>query len=106
MFCQKCGAILVPKKGRDKTKLACSSCNYIPKERIKAVITEEVKKQEVPKIEVVDKTIETSPKTEQECPKCRNKIAYYWLVQTRSADEAETRFFQCTKCSYRWRSYE
>ncbi|RLG10996.1 MAG: transcription factor S, partial [Thaumarchaeota archaeon] len=40
------------------------------------------------------------------CPKCGNREAYYWAVQTRSADEPMTRFFRCTKCGYTWREYD
>jgi len=57
------------------------------------------------KIEVIDKKIEILPKVEQECPKCKNAHAYFWLLQTRSADEAETTFYKCTKCNYTWRTY-
>ncbi|MBS3171381.1 hypothetical protein J4449_02085 [Candidatus Woesearchaeota archaeon] len=28
-----------------------------------------------------------------------------WLVQTRAADEAATRFFKCVKCMHTWRAY-
>jgi len=45
------------------------------------------------------------PKTNEECPKCKHKEAYYWLVQTRAADEAATRFFKCVKCMHTWRAY-
>jgi DNA-directed RNA polymerase subunit M len=59
----------------------------------------------VKKVEIIDKTIETLPKTESKCPKCNHNKAYYWLAQTRSADEAETQFFRCVKCSHQWRQY-
>jgi DNA-directed RNA polymerase subunit M len=32
-------------------------------------------------------------------------MAYFWTQQTRGADEPETRFFKCTKCSHTWREY-
>ncbi|GAI81579.1 unnamed protein product, partial [marine sediment metagenome] len=34
-----------------------------------------------------------------------NEKAYFWSVQTRSGDEAETKFFKCTKCEFTWREY-
>ena len=34
------------------------------------------------RIEVVDKTIETLPKTEIECPRCNHGKAFYWTAQT------------------------
>jgi len=49
--------------------------------------------------------LETKPIVEERCEKCSNKEAYFWTIQTRAADEAETRFFKCTKCNYTWREY-
>jgi DNA-directed RNA polymerase subunit M len=40
------------------------------------------------------------------CPKCGHDRASYELLQTRSADEAPTRFFTCEKCGYKWRGYD
>ena len=40
------------------------------------------------------------------CPKCGHDRASYELLQTRSADEAPTRFFTCEKCHHKWRGYD
>ena len=45
------------------------------------------------------------PVVAEVCTKCGNKTAYFWTAQTRSADEAETKFFKCTKCKHTWREY-
>lgn len=45
------------------------------------------------------------PKTKIMCPNCENTEAYWWMQQTRSADEPPTIFYKCTKCGYSWRSY-
>lgn len=50
--------------------------------------------------------VETLPVTKAECKKCGNVKAYYWMMQTRSADEPSTRFYRCTKCNHTWREYE
>ncbi|MEK6934932.1 MAG: transcription factor S, partial [Nanoarchaeota archaeon] len=102
IFCQRCGSILLPQKKGRKTVLACS-CGYKQKNNSSITIKEEVKEQKIDKIEVIDKKVETLPKTKEECPKCKHHEAYYWLTQTRSADEAATRFFKCTKCNHTWR---
>ena len=52
-----------------------------------------------------DKSLDTLPTTSIECPKCKNNNAFWWMLQTRSADEATTQFFRCTKCSHTWRNY-
>ena len=102
-FCPKCQSLLVPYKLGQKTRLKCSNCNYIMKERSNLVMKEKIPPSE--KIEVVDKKLEILPKTDAECPKCSNKNAYYWQIQTRSSDEAETTFYKCTKCDHTWRAY-
>lgn len=101
-FCPKCGGILLPQKNR---KMVICSCGYRSKQKPDLVVKEQIKLRKEDKIEVLDKVIETLPKTDAECPKCRHNKAYYWTIQTRAGDEAETRFFECTKCQHRWRSY-
>ncbi len=80
------------------------SCGFTkaPEEERNTEIKESV--QCAKHIEVVE-NIETHPKIRIKCEKCGNGIAYYWTQQTRGADEPETRFFKCTKCSYTWREY-
>jgi DNA-directed RNA polymerase subunit M len=38
------------------------------------------------------------------CGRCGNRGAYYYLRQTRRADEPTTRFYECTKCGNRWKT--
>ena len=104
MFCPKCKAILIPKKSGKKSKLVCS-CGYRTGKGEKVILKEKTVFTEKDKIEVIDKKIEVLPKIKEDCPKCGHGEAYYWTVQTRSGDEAETRFFKCTKCSHTWRVY-
>lgn len=100
MFCPRCKSILLPEKTDKKTRLACS-CGYVSNTK-KAIIKEQVKLKKG--VEVKQRKV-ILPKTKATCPKCNNKQAYYWMQQTRGSDEAETRFFECVKCSYRWREY-
>jgi DNA-directed RNA polymerase subunit M len=104
MFCPKCGGILFPSDDRRKG-LVCR-CGYSSRKKQELVINEEVKSDKKERVEVVDKKIETLPKTDEECPECGNCSAYYWTVQTRAGDESETRFFECVKCGNRWRDYD
>ncbi len=102
LFCPKCGSILIPKEEGRKKRLTCS-CGYSSKEEDDILLQENLKKDT--KIEIIDSNIEVMPKTNEECPKCKHRQAYFWTVQTRAGDEAETRFFECVKCKYRWRDY-
>jgi transcription factor S len=45
------------------------------------------------------------PTTTVDCPKCGNNVAFWWMLQTRSADEATTQFYRCTECGHTWRNY-
>jgi len=95
---------MLPKKTGKKTILACS-CGYKEKNKESLLIKEEIREKKTDKIEVVEKKVEVLPKTKEECPKCKHPDAYYWLVQTRAADEASTRFYKCVKCEHSWRAY-
>lgn len=103
MFCQKCGALLVPKKEGKKTVLKCS-CGYVQKEKVEepVQIKEEIG-EEYKKIAIVKDEDETLPLTDADCPSCGHKKAYFWMIQTRAGDEPETRFFKCEKCKHVWR---
>ncbi len=93
-----------PKEEGKKTYLMCS-CGYNSLEKDDILMKEDVKS--IKKAEVIDKeTKEAMPKTKEKCPKCGFHTAYFWTQQTRAADEAETRFFECVKCNNRWRSYD
>ncbi|MFH1827981.1 MAG: transcription factor S [Nanoarchaeota archaeon] len=104
MFCPKCGSILIPKKENNKKLLVCS-CGYKTNKKGGLKITEVIDNKGS-NVEVIDKgVLETLPKTNAECPKCSHNTAYFWLVQTRAADEPETKFLKCEKCNHTWRDY-
>ncbi|MEM3074782.1 MAG: transcription factor S [Candidatus Pacearchaeota archaeon] len=100
-FCPKCGSILEEKR----KNFGCARCGYTTKNKIKISSGEKI---EQPKeIGVIkEKDTDVFPIVPSECPKCKNKEAYFWTSQTRSGDEAETRFFRCTKCKHTWREYK
>ena len=103
MFCQKCGSILRPKEKSGKKILFCA-CGFSKnlEDEKNTSINEKVEASR--KIEIVE-NIEINPKVRIKCEKCAHGIAYYWIQQTRGADEPETRFFKCAKCEHTWREY-
>jgi len=102
MFCPKCGSILMPTEKDGKQVKACS-CGYEERGPVEFSEKKETKTEEIP---IIEKEEEIHPITnEAECPKCGNREARWWTIQTRSADEPETKFFKCTKCKKTWRDY-
>ena len=99
-FCPKCGSILVKKT----TRYGCPRCSYSTSDKVDLKISEKVKGHE--EITVIkDKDVDVLPTVDEECPKCGHDKAHFWTSQTRSGDEAETKFFRCKKCRATWREY-
>jgi len=99
-FCPKCGAILMSDKKGGK----CPRCSYSSKEKPNIKTSEKIEERKA--IVVTNaKDSEIRPIVKEDCEKCKNKQAYFWTVQTRAGDEAETKFFKCTKCDHTWREY-
>ena len=100
MFCPKCGSILLPD---EKGAFVCAKDGYESKEDVE--FSEEAKVTDKKEVHMVDKRPEILPRVKADCKKCGNKEAYYFVQQTRSADEAPTIFYECTKCGQKWRQY-
>lgn len=98
-FCPKCGAVLIQKR----KNYGCPRCDYTTKEKIKIKTSEKI--EEKNKVAVIKKEMNTLPIVVERCRKCGNDKAYFWTIQTRAGDEAETKFFKCTKCDHTWREY-
>ena len=109
-FCPKCGRMLRPQRSGEKTLLVCPQCGYAREPsgtggyRVVQQIDREAKKETV--IIEGQETQKLLPTVRAECPRCGNLEAFWWLVQTRRADEGSTRFFRCTKCGFTWREYD
>lgn len=100
-FCSKCGSIIIIKEG----KAVCANCNFKAKKKPIIQATEKIKRQD--KVAIIKENVNNpNPIVEIKCPKCKNKKAYFWVAQTRAADESETKFYKCVKCSHTWRVYK
>ncbi|MBQ2666161.1 transcription factor S [Methanobrevibacter sp.] len=101
-FCPKCGAMILPSNG----ELKCNSCGEVieieNKESFK--ISRKIKAEE--NVKMLGEDVDVLPTTTETCPECGHDKAVYKLLQTRSADEAPTRIFTCTKCKHTWRAYD
>ncbi|RLG72926.1 MAG: transcription factor S [Methanobacteriota archaeon] len=107
-FCPKCGKLLLPSRVEGETVLRCSKCGFQKGLDRETYLVRSLGDRK-PKREVVvvepEQEFTPLPKTNATCPRCGNREAYWWLLQTRSADEPSTRFYRCTKCSKTWREY-
>ncbi len=84
----------------------CMSCGYKPKKTPKIEVSEKINNVESIAVVKGETDDSTKPVIEIICPKCKNKKAYFWTLQTRAADESETKFYKCTKCDHTWRVYK
>ena len=102
-FCPKCGSLMK----KENNYLVCPNCGY--KEKIKdansLLLTENINKSS--EITIMEEDYKLYPiDNDVECPRCGNKGAYFWSIQTRAGDEGETKFYRCVKCGYTWRVYD
>lgn len=96
-FC-RCGGALTP-AGKI---MRCRSCGAEIKGKAELIKTESEKKE----IIIIEDNRPDLPTTERQCPRCSCDRAYWWLIQTRSADEPPTQFFRCVECKHTWREYK
>ena len=57
-------------------------------------------------VKMLGEDVDVGPVTNETCPECGHDKATYKMLQARSADEAPTRIFTCTKCKHTWRAYD
>ncbi|MCC6054388.1 MAG: transcription factor S [Thermosphaera sp.] len=110
-LCPRCGGVMKPIREGGKAILVCTRCGY--REESSSTHSMKISNRIVhsarEKTIVIEREGDLAklPITrEVTCPKCGNHEAYYWVLQTRAADEPPTRFYKCTKCGHVWREYE
>jgi DNA-directed RNA polymerase subunit M len=107
-FCPECQARLKP-SGDDV--VVCPKCGYKDRKKGSSEGKSVTEVKQVSGSNASLKVMDPDEKQEEvstiniDCPKCGNDTAEWWMQQTRSADEATTRFYRCTKCKHTWRDY-
>ena len=99
-FCEKCRGMIITKDD----KIVCASCGHQLKKKPKVKTSEKIQEKETVTV-IKTGQDEVHPIVEMKCPKCKNKKSYFWTMQTRASDEAETKFYKCAKCGHTWRVY-
>ncbi|KAL4427500.1 hypothetical protein ABPG74_015203 [Tetrahymena malaccensis] len=119
-FCPQCGNMIEMPLYSDKVE--CSKCEFICSvleykcapivSRIefnqKKQWLEQYKASQKKKIhgieeeDLEDKHKHKKATLKQECPDCGHDTLYFWTVQTRSADEGSTVFYECQDCKYKF----
>lgn len=105
LFCPVCGGLLSVDSGREVQRMQCKTCPYIHN------IMEPMKTKKYPRLKELrdvmggDAAWENADSMDEACAKelCDNRRAYFFQLQTRSADEPMTTFYRCTKCAFQWK---
>lgn len=101
-FCPFCSNLLITDQSQS-LNLTCSSCPYIYKLSISLTHSFKNKVKSLDTVLGEDTDLKYANKCEAKCPKCSNNEALFLELQTRSADEPMTIFYQCTKCKHDWK---
>ncbi len=104
-FCTRCGTLLTPRETEGKKVLHCPSCGTSKEigasSRRGYVLSSATPSND--NVVVVKEEVVPYAKTKANCRRCGNAEAYYYSVQTRGGDEAETVYLTCTKCKHVWK---
>jgi len=112
-FCPNCHNLLEIKfrygerGGPDQWLRKCSTCPYVYPIKSKHRYVVHIFQDDEDDIDIVEtsKADEHRQRTEILCPKCNHNEAFFYQMQTRSADEPMTTFYECTNktCRNNWR---
>ncbi|GAB6946277.1 transcription factor S [Vulcanisaeta sp. JCM 16161] len=108
-FCPRCKSIMVLTKKDGRTVWRCPKCGYEEEantSNAKLVERTTLARRDDKPIVLTKSGEEALPKVRKTCPRCGYEEAYFWVQQTRAADEPPTRFYKCVRCGYVWREYE
>jgi len=110
-FCPKCkNLIMVRVNGTGH----CSNCSFqcqsdvLVRKEIVATSQRSMPQRWLESAEEKKKRLKKKDEADQatvseQCPKCNHDRASFYTMQLRSADEGQTVFYTCLKCSHKWR---
>lgn len=85
-------------------RFECRTCTYVHKvvNRIERTITN-LPKKAVDDVLGGESAWDLADATKTPCPKCGHPKAFFFQMQTRSADEPMTTFYRCAGCAHQWK---
>lgn len=108
LTCPKDKSLLRPVPGKGFT---CPKCGWQEKPAEGELVIKSTEKRRIDKMD--DLGVIEDPKAfkmqiwpiddQVFCGRCGNRGAYYYLRQTRRADEPTTAFYECTNCGRKWK---
>ena len=102
LFCKQCGMLL--KLESANPRVQCKFCHATTNiDALEETTTETTVTLQHRKEWMRDASEEKNskkPTVEQDCPECDNNLTYYRTAQTRSVDEGQTVYYECTKCGH------
>lgn len=101
-FCPVCESLLLLQTTNHENFLGCRACVYkLPLENRLRTVIEFSPPDKFDQL-FSEKESKLS-KIQINCVKCDGSEAYFFQMQTRSADEASTIFYKCVKCNHTWK---
>ncbi|KAK2953711.1 putative DNA-directed RNA polymerase III subunit RPC10 [Blattamonas nauphoetae] len=104
-FCPNCANLLSAEDGPNgQVWFVCPTCPYIYTVTGRIVQKVPLIRKKVDDVLGTEESMANAPKTTMcQCPRCGNREAFHFEMQTRSADEPSTHFYKCTKCHLNWK---
>ena len=103
-FCPKCEKRM--KSRIEDGILSCPKCGLITEREEKSEGKVDLIRDPPGSLKIMEgDDLDALPTTTIDCSRCGNDMAFWWMLQTRSADEPTTQFYRCTRCTHTWRNY-
>ena len=106
LFCPVCSNLLLVERGRagEGLRFSCPTCPYVHpvRTRIERAVQRLPRKQ-VDDVLGGEAAWRLAEQTTAACPRCAHPKAYFFQMQTRSADEPMSVFYRCVECAHQWK---
>ncbi|KAI9033143.1 hypothetical protein DFJ74DRAFT_601189 [Hyaloraphidium curvatum] len=106
-YCPHCSNLLLLRTGSTsgQQEFFCQTCPYVFEIMKTHASKTTFKRKELDDVLGGEKAWENVDQTDALCPRCEHRRAFFFQVQTRSADEPMTTFYKCAnpKCGTQWR---